>query len=111
MLMKTYKFEFSTLTVVRRWRNAVRACVRAGCQVDLERKVPTQEAAGWAASNGVLFVETSAKTGQGVEEVFQKIGAFFFNKRGAWRRRCCCVRFRRSLLSWRACAVPCCAVM
>lgn len=44
-----------------------------GNKVDLERKVDTNEAAGWASANDVLFVETSAKTGQGVEEVFQKI--------------------------------------
>eukprot|EP00591_Stephanopyxis_turris_P000081 CAMPEP_0195518402 /NCGR_PEP_ID=MMETSP0794_2-20130614/12805_1 /TAXON_ID=515487 /ORGANISM="Stephanopyxis turris, Strain CCMP 815" /LENGTH=195 /DNA_ID=CAMNT_0040647355 /DNA_START=90 /DNA_END=677 /DNA_ORIENTATION=+ len=44
-----------------------------GNKVDLERKVDTQEAASWAKNNGVLFVETSALTGQGVGEVFEKI--------------------------------------
>jgi len=43
----------------------------------LERKVDTQEAASWAKNNGVLFVETSALTGQGVGEVFEKIGTSF----------------------------------
>ncbi|GLB34488.1 putative rab subfamily of small GTPases [Lyophyllum shimeji] len=34
------------------------------------REVPTEEAAQWAAAEGLLFVEASAKSGQGVEDAF-----------------------------------------
>lgn len=37
------------------------------------RKVPTDEARGYAEEEGLLFFETSAKTGQAVEEVFTAI--------------------------------------
>lgn len=35
-----------------------------------KRQVPKKEAAAWAEENGLLFVETSAKTGSKVEEAF-----------------------------------------
>ena len=37
------------------------------------RKVSTEEAKGYADEEGLLFFETSAKTGQGVEDVFTAI--------------------------------------
>lgn len=37
------------------------------------RKVPTEEAKAYAEEEGLLFFETSAKTGQGVEDVFTAI--------------------------------------
>jgi len=35
-----------------------------------QREVPTEEAAAWAQSEGLLFVEASAKSGENVEEAF-----------------------------------------
>ncbi|KAI9231548.1 MAG: GTP-binding protein RAB5 [Podila humilis] len=49
-----------------------------GNKVDLEgyrvsRQVPTEEASAYAQESGLLFFETSAKSGQGVAEVFTEI--------------------------------------
>merc|ERR1719201_1573966 len=38
-----------------------------------EIQVGTDEAKEWAQSHGILFVETSAKTGVGVQETFEKL--------------------------------------
>merc|ERR1712043_106066 len=38
-----------------------------------EIQVSTDEAKEWATSHGILFVETSAKTGVGVQETFDKL--------------------------------------
>jgi len=46
--------------------------VRAG--EDSLRQVPTEEAAAYATEAGLLFAETSAKTGEGVVEIFTEIG-------------------------------------
>lgn len=47
--------------------------VLVGTQKDLEteRQVPVEEAQALAAANKAPYIETSAKTGQGVSEVFQ----------------------------------------
>lgn len=40
------------------------------------RQVPREEAQAYATEAGLLFFETSAKTGEGVVELFTEIGAF-----------------------------------
>ena len=47
----------------------------AGNKSDLDRHrvVPRQEAADYAASVGAHYAETSAKTGQGVDDLFGEI--------------------------------------
>uniref|UniRef100_A0A6B2LI62 Ras-related protein Rab-14 n=1 Tax=Arcella intermedia TaxID=1963864 RepID=A0A6B2LI62_9EUKA len=43
-----------------------------GNKIDIEdsRQVETKEAQEWATENGLLFLETSAKTGQNIEDTF-----------------------------------------
>lgn len=38
------------------------------------RQVPQEEAAAYAQESGLLFFETSARTGDGVDQVFSDIG-------------------------------------
>ena len=47
-----------------------------GNKLDLEanRKVPRELAEEYAQGEGLLFAEASAKTGEGVEELFVEIG-------------------------------------
>lgn len=40
------------------------------------RQVPTEEAQAYATEAGLLFFETSAKTGEGVVQLFTEIGRF-----------------------------------
>ncbi|KAF8393352.1 hypothetical protein HHK36_021595 [Tetracentron sinense] len=48
-------------------------------KADLEtkREVATEEGERYAQENGLLFIETSAKTAQNVNELFYEIGNFF----------------------------------
>ena len=41
--------------------------------MDQERVVSREEAAEWAKSRGMIFVETSAKTREGVSQVFSEV--------------------------------------
>jgi len=42
------------------------------------RQVPREEAHAYAQEAGLLFFETSAKTGEGIVEIFTEIGTSFF---------------------------------
>lgn len=44
-----------------------------GNKIDLERKVPREEAEAWARSQGMLFLEASAKTRTGIKQCFMEI--------------------------------------
>ncbi|RLN74275.1 hypothetical protein BBJ28_00006221 [Nothophytophthora sp. Chile5] len=57
-----------------------------GNKIDKERVVSRREAEDWARSKGMLFVESSAKTKIGIQQVFnevvQKTQGFFKKRRG-----------------------------
>lgn len=55
----------------------------AGNKLDLadNRKVSTQEAMSYADENGLLYMETSAKTAANVNELFVAIGKLFNNRK------------------------------
>jgi len=44
-----------------------------GNKIDLERKVPRDVAESWARSQGMLFLEASAKTKLGIRQVFMEV--------------------------------------
>merc|ERR1712113_1154544 len=44
-----------------------------GNKIDLERKVPREEAESWARSQGMLFLEASAKTKTGIRQCFMEV--------------------------------------
>jgi Ras-related protein Rab-18 len=44
-----------------------------GNKIDLERRVPREEAEAWARSNGMLFLEASAKTRTGIRQCFMEV--------------------------------------
>jgi len=44
-----------------------------GNKCDLERKVPKEQADAWARSQGMLFLEASAKTRLGIRQVFMEV--------------------------------------
>lgn len=51
--------------------NVVKLLVGNKC--DLERRVPKEQADAWARSQGMLFLEASAKTKLGIRQVFMEI--------------------------------------
>ena len=44
-----------------------------GNKIDLERQVPREEAEAWARSQGMLFLEASAKTRMGIRQCFMEV--------------------------------------
>ena len=48
----------------------------AGTEPESLRQVPREEAEAYAQEAGLLFFETSAKTGEGIVEIFTEIGKF-----------------------------------
>jgi small GTP-binding protein len=50
-----------------------------GNKIDLERKVTRAEAEAFAEKNKYLYMETSAKTGENIEDAFQKLAIEIFN--------------------------------
>lgn len=44
-----------------------------GNKIDLDRKVPREQAESWARSQGMLFLEASAKTKVGIQQVFMEL--------------------------------------
>jgi len=44
-----------------------------GNKIDLERKVPREQAESWARSQGMLFLEVSAKTKTGIKQCFMEV--------------------------------------
>ena len=44
-----------------------------GNKIDLERSIPREEAEAWARSQGMLFLEASAKTKLGIRQCFTEV--------------------------------------
>jgi len=61
--------------------------ILVGNKVDMEssRVVSTEEGAGFAARNGCLFVEASAKTAEGVTEAFSDVVGRIIDTPSLWR--------------------------
>lgn len=57
-----------------------------GNKVDLQCKVPTDKIAKWAKEYNFDYIETSPKTGQNVDAMFDRLGAMGVNF--ALKRRC-----------------------
>lgn len=51
-----------------------------GNKADLERKVSRDEAIAYAKKNNFLYIEVSAKTGEGVEDAFKKLALEIYKK-------------------------------
>jgi len=68
------------LTDCRHLTNPNTVVMLIGNKTDIDdaRNVTTEEASTWAKENGLLFLETSAKTGQNVEETFVRTADLIF---------------------------------
>jgi small GTP-binding protein len=51
-----------------------------GNKMDLERKVPREEAEEFAKKHNFLFIETSAKTGENIQEAFKKLAVEIYKR-------------------------------
>jgi len=76
----TYNHLTSWLTDARNLTNPNTIIMLIGNKKDLEaqRDVTYEEAAQFAKENGLIFVESSAKTGENVEEAFLKTAKLIF---------------------------------
>jgi len=79
---ESYNHVSSWLNDARSLANPDIAIVLVGNKVDLtsEREVTFLEASRFAQENGLIFLETSALTGEGVSEVFLKCGRTILTK-------------------------------
>jgi small GTP-binding protein len=57
--------------------NVVIALAGNKCDMDIKRKVQTEEAQQYAQENDIIFMETSAKTAHNVRNLFVEIGKFY----------------------------------
>eukprot|EP01098_Paradermamoeba_levis_P007000 TRINITY_DN2906_c0_g1_i1.p1 TRINITY_DN2906_c0_g1~~TRINITY_DN2906_c0_g1_i1.p1 ORF type:complete len:209 (+),score=65.05 TRINITY_DN2906_c0_g1_i1:229-855(+) len=77
----TYNHLTSWLTDARNLTNPNTVILLIGNKKDLEdkRDVTFEEASAFAEENGLIFLETSAKTGENVEQAFLKTAKLIFN--------------------------------
>ena len=61
-------------------KNVLMVLVGNKCDLQNERQVTTEEGEQFAKGKGMLFYETAAKTGENVENFFQKITKEFLKK-------------------------------
>ena len=61
--------------------DVVKLLVGTKCDLDRQRSVTTTAALEFAKSVGLEYMEASAKTGQGVEEVFQRMVSLILEKK------------------------------
>ena len=54
--------------------------ILVGNKIDLERKVTRQEGLDYALKHNYLFMECSAKTGDSVDQMFEKLAVEIFKK-------------------------------
>jgi Ras-related protein Rab-14 len=78
----TYNHLTSWLTDARNLTHPSTVIMLVGNKSDLsdQREIPFEEAQNFAQENGLIFVETSAKTGAGVEEAFLRTAKDIFQK-------------------------------
>jgi len=76
----TFNHVTSWLTDARNLTNPNTVIVLIGNKIDMEehRDVSYEEAAAFAKENDLIFIETSAKSGQNVEEAFLKTANLIF---------------------------------
>jgi len=54
-------------------------CILVGNKIDLDQVVPTEEGKKMAETNNWLFLETSARTGKGIEDAFNILIDYLLN--------------------------------
>jgi len=78
----TFKTISNWLTDCRQLTNAKTVIVMIGNKVDLaeQRAVSFEEASKFADENNIIYIETSAKTGKNVEDVFLDTAKKIYDK-------------------------------